>query len=355
MNPKIECYDEIVSAESAWKEAVQVTLQQRPAIDAFFEAARPSEIFFVGCTSPYYASTSAAAFWKAETGLPARAFPSSELALFPEIYYSGPASKPVLITLSRSGKTTETIWAVEGFERRYPGRTVLIGCNPQGPLAEMASLKILLPISAEKSIPQTRSWGSFYISALMMAAFRSGNQAAIATMQSAPSKAEAIIQNCEATLKALFAGKQFDNAFVLGSGYLFGIAREGEVKLQEMSTTQTAAYPFLETRHGPRSVIDEHSLVIGLYSQAGLHYEAQLMEELTTIHKATTVAITPRRGWETGKVSESIGVDCDWPDGIIGLAYLPVIQLAAYYCAISKGQNPDLARFHSHFVEIKRF
>ncbi len=355
MSVKIECYDEIISQGMAWQEAVQVTQQQKPAIQAFFDAARPSEIFFLGCTSPYYTGISASAFWKSETGIPARAIPSSELALFPEIYYPGAGASPVLIALSRSGKTTETIWAVEEFNFRYPGKTVLITCNPQGQLVEMAGLKIFLPESGENSIPQTRSWGSFYIAALMMAAFRSGNELAVASLQSAPAKASSIIQGCEAKLKALFAGRQFANVFVLGSGSLFGVAREGEVKFQEMSTTQTAAYPFLETRHGPRSIIDEHSLVIGLYSQAGLQYEGQLMEELTTIHKATTLAVTPRRGWQTGKVSESISVDCDWPDGLIGLAYLPVIQLAAYYCAVSKGQNPDLARFHSHFVEIKRF
>ena len=172
MNTKIICYDEIKTQEHAWQEAVRVSLQNKAKINAFFDQAKPTEIFFIGCTSPFYGGTVASAFWKADTGLPARAIPSSELVMFPSIYYSGLNSNPVLIALSRSGKTTETIWAMEEFERRYPGRSVLIGCNPQGRLAEMASLKILLPESDEQTIPQTRSLGSMLISSLMMAAFQ---------------------------------------------------------------------------------------------------------------------------------------------------------------------------------------
>jgi len=348
-------YDEIQTQEMAWKEAVRVTLEKKKEIEEFFDSARPSEVIFVGCTSPYYAGYLAASYWRTETGLQARAIPSSDLVLFPEHYYPKAGGNPVLIALSRSGKTTETNWAVEEFERRYHGRTVLIGCNPHGVLADFARLKILLPESAEETIPQSRSLGSFYIAALMMAAFRSGNTKAIETLTSAPGKANAILRRSEATIEALFEKKQYSNIFILGQGPLFGVAQEASVKFMEMANQDAFSFPFLETRHGPRSLIDENSLVIGLYSQAGCQYEAQLMEELTLINQATTLAVTPREGWQTGKVTASISVDCDWPDSFTGLAYLPVTQLAAYYCAVPKGLNPDEARFHTLFVEIKRF
>jgi glutamine---fructose-6-phosphate transaminase (isomerizing) len=355
MSSKIECYDEIMTQEHAWQEAVQVSLQHKAETNAFFEAANPTEIFFIGCTSPYFAGTVASAFWKAETGLPARAISSSELVMFPSIYYSGLKSKPVLIALSRSGKTTETIWAMEEFERRYPGRSVLIGCNPQGRLAEMARLKIFLPESGEKTIAQTRSLGSMLISALMIAAYQSGNLEAIEMLKSAPARASAILKNSEATIKGLFETKRYHNIFILGGGFFYGIAKEAGLKCMEMSTTDTFSYTFMESRHGPRSLIDENSLVVGLYSRSGLHYEAQVMDELTQNHKATTLAITPTRNWETGKVTASISLDHDWPDNLSGLLYLPPTQLVAYYCAVSKGLNPDVARLHTQYVEIKRF
>jgi glucosamine--fructose-6-phosphate aminotransferase (isomerizing) len=260
-----------------------------------------------------------------------------------------------LIALSRSGKTTETIWAVSEFERRFPGRFVLIGCNPQGSLVETAQVKVLLPESAENTIPQTRSLGSMFISALMMAAFRSRNNEIIETLINSPSCVNGILKNSEETVKALFDRKQYHNIFILGSGPLYGIALEAGLKCMEMSNTDTFSYPFLESRHGPRSLIDENSLVVGLYSHAGLNYEAALMGELTENHKATTLALTPSGDWITGHVSARISVDNNWPDGLMGLAYLPVLQLIAYYSAVSKGLNPDEARLHTQYVEIKQF
>jgi glucosamine--fructose-6-phosphate aminotransferase (isomerizing) len=344
-----------MTQEHAWQEAVRVSLQRKAETNAFFEATKPTELFFTGCTSPFYAGTVASAFWKAETGIPARAIPSSELVMYPLIYYSGLESKPVLIALSRSGKTTETIWAMEEFERRYPGRSVLIGCNPQGRLAEMARLKIFLPESAEQTIAQTRSLGSMLISALMMAAFQSGSLEAIERLKSAPARASAILKNSETTIRALFVNRRYNKIFILGGGFCYGIALEAGLKCMEMSNTDAFSYTFMESRHGPRSLIDQNSLVVGLYSRSGLHYEAQVMDELTQKHQATTLALTPTSSWETGKVTASVSLDCDWPDNLSGLLYLPPTQLVAYYCALSKGLNPDVARLHTQYVEIKRY
>ncbi len=68
MSTKIVCYDEIKTQEHAWQEAVQVSLRHQAETNAFFEAKNPAEIFFIGCTSPFYAGTVASAYWKAETG-----------------------------------------------------------------------------------------------------------------------------------------------------------------------------------------------------------------------------------------------------------------------------------------------
>jgi fructoselysine-6-P-deglycase FrlB-like protein len=260
-----------------------------------------------------------------------------------------------LIVLSRSGKTTETTWAVEEFETRFPGRTILIGCNPLGPLAEMASLKVFLTESAENTIAQTRSLSAMYLSALMMAALYSGNQQVLDILGESPQLVNGILQKSEPVIQSLFEDRAFKNIFILGSGPLYGIAREAGLKCMEMSTTDTFSYQFLESRHGPRALIDENTLVVGLYSHAGLMYEARVMEELSVIHKAVTLAVTPADNWNTGEVSAAISVDAGWPDGLTGLPYLPVTQLVAYYAASSKGLNPDVARFHSPYVVIQRY
>ncbi len=282
----------------------------KPQITDFFDILKPSELFFIGCTSPYYLGIAASAAWRIETGLPVRSIPSSDYASYPRLYDPGPMGRPVMVALSRSGRTTETIWAAEEFVRRYPGRMALIGCNPEGALAEMADLKVILPVSAEKTIPQTRSFSSMYLAALLMAGIYSGNIDWIAELERAPELVNQILQAGAAAASLLIEGKKYRNVFILGSGPLYGMALEIGLKCMEMSGTEAFSYHFLESRHGPRALIDENTLVIGLYSRGGLHYEAQLMEEYTLRHKATTLAITPEAGWETGQVSASAAVGC---------------------------------------------
>jgi glucosamine--fructose-6-phosphate aminotransferase (isomerizing) len=121
-----------------------------------------------------------------------------------------------------------------------------------------------------------------------------------------------------------------------------------------MSLSNGMSFPFLESRHGPRALIDENSLVIGLYSRAGLGYEAQVMDELTRKHEATTLAIVPAEDWECGSVTYKVATGCDWPDELLGLSYLPALYMLAYYRALACGINPDASRFLTHHIEIDR-
>ena len=149
--------------------------------------------------------------------------------------------------------------------------------------------------------------------------------------------------------------KTYRNVFILGSGPLYGLTTEIALKCMEMSNTDTFDYQFLEARHGPRSLIDENTLVVGFYSRGGKKYEARLMKELTEKQGATTLAVVPEDGWETGPVTSTVSVNSSWPDTMLTLPYLPVGQLVAYYCAMAKDLNPDVARNHTSFVEIEKF
>jgi glucosamine--fructose-6-phosphate aminotransferase (isomerizing) len=354
MDNQYQCYYEIINQAEAWKEAVETVQAQAKSIRSFFDQMQPGQIIFAGCTSPYYAGNSSATYWQSALGIPARAVPCSELIQFSSSYYATKAGKPVLVVLSRSGKTTETLWAVEQFEKQFPGRMLLIGCAPGTPLEKLANLKIMLPKGYEDTVPQTRSYSVMYLAAQMVGALISGQDKTLQDLISSPAIVSSIVQSSESIIKHANNLRQFQNIFCLGSGPLYGIAQEATLKMIEMTISDTICVPFMESRHGPRSLIDDRSLVIGLYTRAGSGYEAKVMDELTRNHKAVTVAICPDTSWDTGKVSYKIPVNCAWQDEILGLSYLPVIQLLAYYRAVVKGVNPDKSRNLTSFVEIAR-
>jgi glutamine---fructose-6-phosphate transaminase (isomerizing) len=354
MGHPYKCYGEIMTQAEAWQEAVDVVHAGAEEVKAFFNRTQPGEVIFAGCTSPYYAGIASAAYWQSALGIPSKAVPCSELTQFPSSFYSTRCGEPVMVVLSRSGITTETLMAVEAFEKQFPRRTLLIGCLPGCPLEKMASTSLMIPKGYENSVPQTRSFASMYLAALMIGAMLSGQEKTLQQLEQAPALVDSILQASEPVIARLFDQRWFQNIFYLGSGPLYGVAREATLKMMEMTISDTICVPFLESRHGPRSLIDEKTLVVGLYSRAGLGYEAVVMDELTEKHHATTAAIIPSPDWQTGQVSYSLPVGADWSDDILGLAYLPVTQLMAYYHALAKGVNPDTSRNLTTYIEIER-
>ena len=55
-----------------------------------------------------------------------------------------------------------------------------------------------------------------------------------------------------------------DNALFLGRGIFYPIAKEGALKLKEISYIHAEAYPAGELKHGPLALIDENMPVIAL-------------------------------------------------------------------------------------------
>ena len=110
----IHSYQEIMSQPRVLAAAQEVFRTRSADVSRFWQAGAFEQVIFTGCGSTYHLSKSAAALFQSLTGIPAFFYPGSELALFPEIVY--PKDRSILlVTLSRSGKTTETLGAVPVF------------------------------------------------------------------------------------------------------------------------------------------------------------------------------------------------------------------------------------------------
>jgi glutamine---fructose-6-phosphate transaminase (isomerizing) len=351
MKQPYTCYYEITNQKAAWQEAIDVILSNFPRIDAFFNTNPPNRILFTGCTSPYYAGESASAAWQARLGIPTQAAPCSELVLFPDAYYCK-GDNPILIVLSRSGKTTEALWAIEEFEKRYPGRSLLIGCSENTPLDKLVSMSLHLPQGFDVTLPQTKSFSAMYLATQFMGALLGKQEENIRILKSAPKVFDGIVERTEEKIVRIMEDGDFDKIIYLGSGPLYGIAREATLKIMEMSFSNAFCFPFLESRHGPRSLFDEKTLVVGLISHSGLRQEARVLEEYTRDLGVTTLAIVPDQNWVGDKTTHVISTLQDWPDEILGLAYLPVTQLIGYYRALKLGANPDVSKNTTAFIEI---
>ena len=112
-------YNEIKSQTQAWAQALDV-VNASPSP----KAGDYDQVIFTGCGSTYYLSLAAAALYTELTGRSARAVPGGELLLNSQTVLT--SQKTLLVAISRSGTTTETVKAVEKYKQEKRGDVVVI-------------------------------------------------------------------------------------------------------------------------------------------------------------------------------------------------------------------------------------
>jgi glutamine---fructose-6-phosphate transaminase (isomerizing) len=323
-------YQEIVSQPNAWNEALKTLGGYRTQIHSFFESQAFDEVLFTGCGSTYYLSLSAAELFQRLTGICAKALPASEIWLNPSTFkHSG---KGLLITVSRSGETSETIQACEKFKTEKGGKCITVSCNPGMPLTHMGDLNLILPSGQEKSIAQTRAFSTLHLACIYIASVAAHKEDLIPLFQMLPQIGMKLIPSCEDLARKLGRDDRFDRFYFLGSATRYGLACELNLKMKEMSLSFSEAFHFMEFRHGPKSMVTESTLVIGLLSETQSENEKKVLKEMKT-RGATIVSI--------GEKGTNIEFQSKLPEDLRNILYLPFGQMLAYERAIFKKLNPD--------------
>jgi glucosamine--fructose-6-phosphate aminotransferase (isomerizing) len=155
---------EIQSQPEAWAAALELLRAHADQLRGLAQTGRYDydAVIFTGCGSPYYLALAAAATFQELTGMAARGVPASELwlnqhAAMPE------GGRTLLVALSRSGETTETLRAVELFRVAGRGDVLTLSCYPDRPLTSLGDLNLVFSSGQEQSMAQTRAFSVLYL------------------------------------------------------------------------------------------------------------------------------------------------------------------------------------------------
>jgi glucosamine--fructose-6-phosphate aminotransferase (isomerizing) len=324
---KFATYREIKSQPEAWSQALDLA---RAA--SLPDTLNYDQVIFTGCGSTYYLSLAAATLYQELTGRIARAVPGGELLLNPSAHVAQIANlRYLLVAISRSGTTTETVKAVEKFKADKLGDVVVIS-NYDDVLSRSADTNIVISKGQEESVAQTRSFASMYVAATGFAACMAGRNDLLDYMASLPETGERLMRDFEPAARQIGENLDFDRFYFLGSGIRYGLACEVNLKMKEMTLTHSEPFHFLEFRHGPMSMVNEKAVVIGLVSESNFSHEKSVLNEMQAL------------GGKIVALAESdadIAFKSGIPESVRGVLYLPVLQLMAFYRSLSKGLNPD--------------
>lgn len=341
---------EILSQPPYWSDCLRQLRQQDTAANIRELLGDSSEWLFIGCGSSYYIALAAAAVWSAVTGMKARAFPASEILVFPELVLAGSA-KPAAALISRSGSTSETVRAAEVLKQKRV-RTLAVTCTEGNPLQELTSCSLPLPPCDEQSTVMTRSFTSMLLSLQFLAAAWAQNRRLAENIEKLPALAAASLKSLNSRVQEFVDARQFEDYVCLGQGPFYGLACETALKITEMSTSYAQSFHTLEFRHGPKSIVSPETLIIFLLSEQGYSAECDLLEEIKSLG-GTTISVTNRadaRARESSDLLIEFGFDL--PEMARIAPYTFAGQLAGLYTGLKKGLNPDNPRHLTRVVML---
>jgi glutamine---fructose-6-phosphate transaminase (isomerizing) len=332
---KFATYREIKSQTEAWSEAVDVAKKA-----TFPKANDYDEVIFTGCGSTYYLSLAAAALYQKLTGRATRVAPGGELLLNYDMVLTD--QKTLLVAISRSGTTTETVKAVEKFKEKKHGDVVVIS-NYEETLSRLADVKLVIPKGQEKSVAQTRSFASMYVAAMAFCARMAEQNELLPFIAALPAVGERLMREFEPAARQIGENLNFDRFYFLGSGIRYGLTCEASLKMKEMTLTHSEPFHFLEFRHGPMSMVNEKAVVVGLVSESNFKHERAVLNEMQALG-GKIVAL--------GESDVDVAFKSGIPESVRSVLYLPVLQLMAFYRSLAKGLNPDNPRNLSAVIKL---
>lgn len=191
----------------------------------------------IGCGTSYYIIQSYASYREQIGYGVTDAFPASVAPQRPW---------DVMISLSRSGVTTEVINALHSSRAR---RTIALTGTEGSPITKSADRTLYASFADERSIVQTR----FATTALLVLLSSAGYPVQRAVQ-------DALQRSFELPEHLLQGRSHF--VFV-GTGWTYGIANEAALKLREMAGCWSESYPALEYRHGPVAAAGSKTMVWG--------------------------------------------------------------------------------------------
>jgi glutamine---fructose-6-phosphate transaminase (isomerizing) len=330
---------EIQSQPEAWAAALEVLRVHADEVRALGQNGGYDSVIFTGCGSPYYLALAAAATFQELTGCAARGVPASEIWLNPRaaLHQGG---RVLLVALSRSGETTETLRAVESFRSAGRGDVLTLSCYPGRPLTSLGDLNLIFPSGQEQSMAQTRAFSVLYLATVALAALwtpstgsgQGGGDDLLAELDRLPGVCRRLLNDTASLTQNLGGDATIDRFYFLGSGPRYGLACELSLKMKEMSISHSEPFHFMEFRHGPRAMAGPGALLVGLISAANQAHEQAVLEDMRG-QGARVLAL----GERAADVAFGTGLSAAASD----LLFLPVGQLLGFQRALHNGCNPD--------------
>jgi glucosamine--fructose-6-phosphate aminotransferase (isomerizing) len=270
------------------------------------------------------------------------------------------AVDPIVVVITQSGETADTIAAQREALTRG-AKTIAISNVDGTTIVRDADAALITGAGPELAVPATKSFTTQVTILYLMALFfarkrgRMTSEVTRSYLQRLAQIPPAIEKNLKQwdDLAGEFGARHFqaEKFLYLGRGVHYAIAREGALKLKEISYAHAEGYPAGELKHGPNALVDEHLPVVVLATcdhadpDSVLRYRRTLdvMKEVQS-RRGPLVAVATDGDAEVASIADQVFFVPAAPELLLPILEVVPLQLFAYHVALRKGYDVDHPR-----------
>ena len=318
--------------------------------------SKVKRIQIVACGTSLHAGRVAANWFSSIAELPCQIDYASEYR------YRNPHvdEKSLLVTISQSGETADTLAALNYAKEKDYLSTLTI-CNvPTSSLARESDFSFFTNAGPEIGVASTKAFttqlAALMLLALSLAKSRNLNPKLrgriVQALRLLPETIAEALNSKDQMVEIAPAIANKDNALFLGRGIFYPIAKEGALKLKEISYIHAEAYPAGELKHGPLALIDENMPVIALAPESEIVEKLiSNLEEVKARGGTLYVCADPSVNMDikSGKLIHM--PECDF--FMSPIVYNIPLQILSYEVALLRGTDIDQPRNLAKSVTVE--
>ena len=280
-----------------------------------------------------------------------------------EFRYRNPIinEKDVVIAISQSGETADTLAAIEMAKSR--GALIYGIVNSVGSsIARMTDAGSYIHAGPEIGVASTKAFTGQVTLLTMMAlslGYKRGTikkseyQRLLTEMENIPSKIQDVLK---INAQVQYIAKEIQNspnALYLGRGYNFPVALEGALKLKEISYIHAEGYPAAEMKHGPIALIDENMPCVIICTNKSAYEKIVSNIQEVKARKGIVIAIVTEGDTAIKELADYTIEIPDTAEPLTPLLSVIPMQLLAYHIAVLRGCNVDQPRNLAKSVTVE--
>ena len=315
-------------------------------------------LLILACGTSYYAGLTAKYWIESIAKVPVAVEIASEYRYRDSV----PNPKTLVVTISQSGETADTLAALKHARDQGMPHTLTI-CNvATSAMVRECKLAYITRAGIEVGVASTKAFTTqltaLFLLALTLAQARgrlSDEQEAaqLKAMRHLPVAIAAVLA-LEPQIIAWaeeFARKE--HALFLGRGLHYPIALEGALKLKEISYIHAEAYPAGELKHGPLALVTEEMPVVTVAPNDALleklksnMHEVRARGGQLYVFADADSHIAPSEGIHVIRLPEHYGL-------LSPILHTVPLQLLAYHTALARGTDVDKPRNLAKSVTVE--